>query len=340
MATATKGYNPKFLGVDLSMPEVKASICAPLKKGTGNEIKYTHYSSYLHKDRKLAVMTAVNISGSQYNAATREESTEPWDVSEQVDSSLQLGGSFYSSDLGTFDRGHLVRRVDPCWGSDKLAAQAELDTYKWTNCTPQHKKLNQRGGVWFQLEQHVMENGVKGKLADVSVFSGPVLARDDRAFVKQYNGADVMIPVVFWKVIVWKKTDGKLYAVGFMMSQWEWIKDKLKAAPMKLTREVKPPLPDDYFENLKFSDHKTYQVPIKDIEKATGISFRWKNVAFPFQQKAFAEIKAKTIRSNTNKARAISMLPPKSRAFNGAGLKQVVREAVTEKTVELVGITL
>jgi hypothetical protein len=67
-----------------------------------------------------------------------------------------------------------------------------------------------------------------------------------------------------------------------MMSQWEFIKDKLI---QPVTIAAKKPLPDDYFENLKFQDHKTYQVPINTIEKATGIEFKWPNVKFPYKAK-------------------------------------------------------
>jgi endonuclease G len=35
-----------------------------------------------------------------------------------------------------FQRGHLVRRIDPAWGSDKQALAADADTFHWTNCSP------------------------------------------------------------------------------------------------------------------------------------------------------------------------------------------------------------
>jgi endonuclease G, mitochondrial len=154
--------------------------------------------------------------------------------------------------------------------------------------------LNQRGGAWFELEQHVMENGVKNKIADISVFSGPVLDKNDKIFKKQYKKKDVQIPVEYWKVIVWKKSNGKLYAVGFLMSQWEWIKDVVKEKPGVL-RAPKPKIDDDYFENIKFKNHATYQVPITEIEKATGIKFNWSNVSFPYKKRTPQKIAAKPV---------------------------------------------
>lgn len=286
MAQTSTGYNRAFLGGKIDLPRISKKIVAPLLSGarTG-EIKYTHFSILVHKERLLPIIAAVNIKGEAFERIVREGS-EPWGYSDQVDRKYQLDNTFYSKDDNTFDRGHLVRRIDPVWGKIEEAARAEGETFRWVNCTPQHKKLNQKGGAWYQLEQHVMENGVKGKIADISVFSGPVLNPNDLPFVKPYRGSEVQIPVAFWKVILWRKADKKLYAVGFLMNQLEWIKSKLK--PTKrgmaiLAEKNKVQLPDDYFENLPFNENKTYQVRLSDIEKATGIKFDWPSVNLPFR---------------------------------------------------------
>lgn len=294
MGNADKGFRKLFLGVNLPFPAIDKKKCAPLKNGSGHEIKYTHFSIFQHQQRRLPLFSAVNIKGEKYAAPDRE-GNEPWKTSDQVDVKYQIDNRFYGNDENTFDRGHLVRRVDPCWGSQEISNKAEQDTFHWVNCTPQHKKLNQQGGVWYQLEQHIMEKGVKNKIADISVFAGPVLNPKDKVFKKQYLGTEVPIPIVFWKVIVWKKSNGKLYAVGFMMSQWEWVKSKLKdsaAAVLEVAKAAKPTLEDDYFEKLKFSDHKTYQVPVSAIEKATGIKFDWPGVNFPYKAKAYKKVTA------------------------------------------------
>lgn len=311
MATVTPGYDKKFTGVTLHLPKVPTSKCAPLKSGTVKEIKYIHYSSFLHKDRMLPLLCATNIKGEGYNAPNRA-GNEPWDYSEQVLAKYQLNNDFYGNDGNTFDRGHIVRRVDPCWGDDAIVDDAEIQTFRWTNCTPQHKKINQKGGVWFQLEQHVMENGVKGKTADIVVFAGPVLSNDDKYMeVKKgkLKGKFIQIPTEYWKVIVWKKADNKLYAVGFIMSQWEFIKNKVKDLPA-IAAATAAPLPDDYFENLKFNDHKSYQVPISAIAKKTGIKFDWANVTFPYK---------------ANRAKAVKATPLKNKYTFGALYNKIKR---------------
>ena len=262
------GYKTNFLGTTLPLPKIGKTSLAPRITGSGSEIQYTHFSVFVNKERRLPAMTALNIKGEAYTKITRE-GNEPWDFSDQIKAEFQINNKFYGNDDNTFDRGHLVRRVDPCWGDIDVATRAENETFRWVNCTPQHKKLNQRGGAWFQLEQHVMENGVKNKLSDICVFSGPVLNPKDKVFIRPYQKKDLQIPAVFWKVIVWKKLNGKLNAVGFIMDQMEWVKHKLKDPLVPLAgRKKLTGLPDDYFENLKFNDNKTYQVRIPDINVA------------------------------------------------------------------------
>jgi len=329
MPVIQRGYDQDFLLETLKLPKIPISSCAPLIKGKGHEIKYVHYSCFLDKNWRLPLLTICNIRGEGYNANSRVEG-EPWQVSDQVHSKYQLTNDFYGNDRNVFDRGHMVRRVDPCWGHEEVANTAELETFRWVNCTPQHKKLNRDGGIWYQLEQHVMEKGVKNKIADITVLSGPVLSEDDKYFIPDkgpLKGKYIKIPTEFWKMIVWRKQDGKLYAVAFLMSQWSFIKDKVvpleKALSVHSTakKSTKKSLRDDYFETLKFSDFQTYQVPVSIIEKKTGIKFDWPNVNFPYKGKRavaiqslpvkkvvpFAEIQSKSKRMRATLLRDINI---------------------------------
>lgn len=323
----------------MPMPRITKSKLAPLLSGKGEEIRFHHFSVYVHAARRLPIMAAVNIKGEAYSAETRS-SKEPWKHSSEISKEYQIDNRFYGNDGDTFDRGHLVRRVDPAWGAEDESGNAELDTFTWVNCTPQHKKLNRMNGIWLQLEQHIMENGVKNKIADISVLSGPVLAPGDPVFIKNYENRQVPIPELFWKIIVWKKTDGKLYAVGFMMSQKEWIKGKTKAVSVS---RRKPRLADNYFENLKFKDNKTYQVPLSIIEKATGIQFRWQgkiNMPDPKKPKPVRATSYKQVLAVRDVQNVIKQLPsvrgarPGTRAVNA----QIKRQSSLPKrrVVELV----
>ncbi len=92
-----------------------------------------------------------------------------------------------------FDRGHLVRRLDPCWGDDGEVTNANEDTFHFTNCSPQHKDLNQK--TWLELENYVLNRATDNNFL-VTVFTGPVLSPVDG----YYDG--VQIPSEFWKVVV------------------------------------------------------------------------------------------------------------------------------------------
>jgi len=285
------GYKPDFLGNNLPFPKLGGDLrnqLATLKYSDETELKYTHFSCVMHKTRMLPVFTAVNIKGDELQSITRKK--DVWSYDNRMEESFQLGEELYSNDLGTFDRGHMVRRMDPAWGDDPLANQADVDTFHFTNCTPQHAKLNRK--IWQELERHVLENGASDGNVDISVFTGPVLRKDDKIFINLIKGREIQIPVIFWKIIVWKKkTDDKLYAVGFMQSQWPWVKSKLREPRVGALAAKKVVYTDDYFEHLEFKDGKTYQVAIPEIEKITGLKFSWDNVIFPYKGTTFNEIK-------------------------------------------------
>ena len=89
----------------------------------------------------------------------RREVLELWTTDERIDARHQLPDRFYTDDGGAFDKGHLVRRDDVCWGSSFEDIQmANGDTYHTTNCSPQISSLNQaaRGDYnWGDFEGEI-----------------------------------------------------------------------------------------------------------------------------------------------------------------------------------------
>jgi endonuclease G len=135
----------------------------------------------------------------------------------------------------------MTRREDPNWG--ELAVQGNEDSMHVTNVVPQIQSFN--GGIWLTLENYALENAKRDDQR-ISVFTGPFLNENDP--VKDH----VKIPVEFWKVIVFVHDDTKkLCATGYTMSQEDFIRN----------------------DEFVFGEFKTYQVPIKMIEKRAGISF-------------------------------------------------------------------
>jgi endonuclease G len=234
------GYDPHFLGKTYQVPhphfhsDLKEDI-AVLKDGS-TILDYTHFSIVMSKSRRLAYYTVVNIDGTQLKDVKRGK--DSWYIDPRIDSSEQTGPELYAGN--DLDRGHLVRRQDPIWGEE--ANQANEDTFHFTNCSPQHKDLNQK--TWLDLEDYLLNNTENFKLK-ATVFTGPVFGSNDPV----YRG--IQIPIEFWKLAVMVKKDGSLSATAYLQSQANLIRDL----------------------DFSFGDYKTYQVPVARIEELTGLDF-------------------------------------------------------------------
>ncbi|MGV2337297.1 MAG UNVERIFIED_CONTAM: DNA/RNA non-specific endonuclease [Planctomycetaceae bacterium] len=217
----------------------------------------------MHKQRRLAVFTASNVSWqsddkflSNGHKPTRDElngfeddnTQEAWVIDPRISPQEQLPDKFFIKDQGAFDQGHLVRRDDVAWGeSFEDMQKGNGDTFHTTNCSPQVAKFNQAAkGVdnWGDLEKLIEDETTAER---VIVFSGPVLAPSD----KRFNGFDtsgpvkVQIPRQFWKIVIANTDDGPK-AFGFVLRQ------KLTGVPLEFA------VPEDW---------EPYQTPIAEIEK-------------------------------------------------------------------------
>ena len=141
----------------------------------------------------------------------------------RISSSHQLPDIFYTEDRGAFDKGHLVRRDDVCWGATFEDIQmGNGDTYHVTNCSPQIKPFNQGAAGeenWGDLESHV-QAATKKDQEKVVIFAGPIFKANDRWFSgKDDSGAArLQIPSKFWKIVVVKGDNGP-EAYGFILEQ-------------------------------------------------------------------------------------------------------------------------
>jgi endonuclease G len=251
-----RGYDADFLGDgerSVPLPELSAKQLAKAAKmktdGEGSKdghiLPYHHFSVALNKERRLAYFTAVNIDGALSHRLKREP--DKWALDPRIPAEEQTGETVYlDNDL---DRGHLVRRLDPAWGeSAALAKVANDDTFHFTNCAPQHAQFNQNKKTWAGIEDHILDH-VDNENFKVNVFSGPVFGRDD----DEYRG--VKLPKQFWKVVTMAKSPGVLSATAYLLSQ-ESLIDGMAAE-----------------EEFTFGAYKTFQVPISEIERLTGVSF-------------------------------------------------------------------
>ena len=233
----TAGYDADFLDVTIGMPQ-------PLGVRTLRTLPYPRFSVILDTGRRLAAVTAVNIDGRTLQDLPR---TGDWDLDPRVPASQQAGPAVYSDN--DLDRGHLVRRRDPGWGTVAQARAATEATFVYTNAAPQASVFNQSKDLWVGLEDHVLQ------FADatdqrVSVFTGPVLDAAD----PPYRG--IRIPRRFWKVAVWTEPaedgDAVPAAAGFVLDQTELIETSTTAV-------------------ARLGSFRTFQVPISDIEALADV---------------------------------------------------------------------
>jgi len=264
-----KGFSVEFLQDDsikakVSFPFIGEGLLndiAPVEGNNDSVINYLNYSVQLSASRKFPIFTASNIDGALFKKANRAPS---WKKDERA-KDYQWGQELYSSDKSNFDKGHMTKREDVQWGNTPGLAQKAADsTFFYSNAVPQHKELNQQ--IWKSLEDYILHTETKKKSLKICVFTGPVLSKNDPAFVTEVKGQTILIPIVFWKVVIYPKDDGKLYRVGFMMSQKKLLSENGIVEELeKATAE------DEIF--MQFDDAATYQVNVSLIEQLADLKF-------------------------------------------------------------------
>ncbi len=237
------GYQQDFLGPAVAHPALRPELEGALAPVTGREdgiLDYTHYSLRMHRFRRLAMYTAVNIDGG--SARNVRRGRDKWSMDPRIDPRFQVGNELY--ERNKLDRGHLVRRLDPAWGDTFESAEAAaLDTFFYTNCAPQHQRHNQ--DLWLGIEDHILTNADARDLR-VNVFSGPIFRDSDR----QYR--EFLIPEDYWKVVaVVNDETGRLSVTGYVVSQRDFMDDL----------------------EFAFGPFQTYQVPVATIEEQTRLDF-------------------------------------------------------------------
>eukprot|EP01035_Chromulina_nebulosa_P054891 gene54891-75201_t len=190
-----------------------------------HELPYHHFSIVMNADRRLVGFTAVNIDGKRIKAVDRDtkavtddptlqqlgveslgregaEASDAFRPDRRVALEEQMNREFYENQVvqgfldtkskartaRIFQKGHIVLRGDPAWGTAEEAVAAERDTFFYTNAAPQVGFFNQGSALdhpgskgklrWRAVETYVLRNAVTMKRR-ISVFAGPVFAADD-----------------------------------------------------------------------------------------------------------------------------------------------------------------
>lgn len=267
MPAINTGYDTRFLNSAISLPQLSSKQkkdVATVDDSEENIVTYINYSVQLSASRGFPFFAASNIDGNLFKKAPRKDS---WKTDPRVAKDNQWGPELYKAELSDFDKGHMTKREDVQWGdSIAIASKAAESTFFYTNAVPQHANLNQK--VWRSLEDYILHTETVKNALRISVFTGPVLRDNDPFFVTPVNDKDVRIPVLFWKVVFFEKSDGLLYRAGFMMSQSSLLKENGIVEEDTAEAAV-----EDAELFMEFDKAGTYQVNISTIEKLSGLRF-------------------------------------------------------------------
>lgn len=286
---------------------VRGDAARKLKVADGEdpfELKYHHFSVVMNRRRKLTFFTACNIDGATAKSIKRSTravsdlSATDLGLREAVDAledaeadswrhDLRLSREDYSGVeiyerqkvpgfpnprskqriLRMFQKGHLVRRLDPAWGTANQALEAELDTFHWTNAAPQVGFFNMGaadedqpgtggGKLWRAAENYVLRNAVDEDMP-VTSFTGPIFRDDDRPY------RNIQIPGSFFKVTIWED-EGTLRSLACIVDQSQVFREwpeNLDAAP------------EAFLDPDELKRVRDFLSTVAEVEALTGIDF-------------------------------------------------------------------
>jgi endonuclease G len=265
---AALGYDPDFLNITLPLAPIYASLAergavAPLLDGSGHELKYLHFSSLIDEKRRFPLMTAVNIDGNRLiNPGTRKDT---WRQDARIDPKYQPDDEFYvrtrAPEKVYFSRGHLVRRLDPCWGANAAESKRGMeDSFHFTNAAPQHQTYNDID--WGNLEDYILEKAQTSEKR-LTVFTGPIFRDSDPLYGRKRKGGPWRIPLSFWKIAVLQKSEDQIAAAAFIIGQTEYVRALYEA---RVFSGLKPYTIDELRS-------RKIQTTIEAVEEATGLDF-------------------------------------------------------------------
>ena len=145
------GYDPKFLEIDVSLPEVAKAIQKNILINPKNKNKYVwdyiNYSLVMLKNKRQALYSICNTIRKPLNKGKGRG----WFLDARAGiNNCQLEEYYYSQ---TWNKGHLTMRNAVAWGKPPtIADAASNDSCSHANASPQHENFNQ--DEWASLENY------------------------------------------------------------------------------------------------------------------------------------------------------------------------------------------
>ncbi len=214
----------------------------PLEVGGRTVFDYMHFSLAMSSSRRFARWVAWNVDGGSLRALSRTGLQFKKDPN--LPAKTQVGDELYSNNA--LDRGHIARRADLVWGTLAEARRANVDSFFFTNITPQHQAFNQSAahGIWGELENAIFADVDVADL-HVSVLGGPIFSDADPF----YRG--IALPKQFWKIICYREAgESGMNVKGYVLTQADLLNE---------------------LEVLELPEFVVFEVPISRIGEMTGL---------------------------------------------------------------------
>ncbi|MDR7314577.1 DNA/RNA non-specific endonuclease [Brevibacillus nitrificans] len=232
------GYDPFFLNekhpIPLPLPQGRVAAEA-LQDGA--VFDFTHFSIVMNQRTRFAIFSAACVDLLQATPVTRDNSS--WHFDERIGEQNQVGPKYYAQN--DYDKGHLTRRRDICWGERREAEQANYDSFCYANIALQHHHFNT--GIWNCLEDWVIQRLQAAKR--LIILTGPIHKDDDEEYCA------VHVPFGFWKSVLYVNEEQQISCLSFLIRQ----------SPERSTNRCE-------YQRLV-----TYQVPLETIAKETSLRF-------------------------------------------------------------------
>ncbi|MFD2370661.1 DNA/RNA non-specific endonuclease [Brevibacillus sp. GCM10020057] len=240
------GYDPFFLGerhpVPLPLPQGRVARDA---LNHGQVFDFTHFSIAMNRRTRFAIYSAACVDASR--AVNVGRGNTSWHFDERIGAENQVGPEYYAEN--DFDRGHLTRRKDVCWGERREAEQANFDSFCYANIALQHHEFNT--GIWNCLEDWVIERLHAAQR--LIIFTGPIHKDDDEEYCgkRAEPGCGVRVPFGFWKSALYVSEQGRVACLSFLIRQ----------------------SPERTRDQCEYRRLVTYQVPLETISREAGLAF-------------------------------------------------------------------
>lgn len=260
-------YDPHFLGD--RHPVYLPQLLGDTAKGSlaGEQVfDFCHFAIVMSKQTKFAIFSAACVDKSRAVPVTRDNVS--WHFDERIGMENQVGPEYYAEN--DYDRGHLTRRKDVCWGDVQEARQANYDSFCYANISLQHHNFNT--GIWNCLEDWVLERVRTQKLI---VITGPIHKAEDEEYcgVRGKPGCAVKVPFGFWKSVFYVNEGQQLTCLSFLIRQsTERSKDRCEydrlvtyQVPLNtITKEAQLQFEDSLYEINPLFSKQSYAIPVSD----------------------------------------------------------------------------